>query len=136
MSAQKNLYDLAGLFVRISEKTWLKASTEYISNEEPNVPEGLQVGVVTTNDYSDWSTHNLQTYEFDTFDWRITKTGKAYLTEVRYGNSIDAKNWTSIRLSHLQEDGPVHIGVVATSLTGFGFDAQFKYLHLNPPFKK
>lgn len=131
----KYLYDLAGLFVRVSERTWIKASTEYISSDEPNVPEGLQVGVVTTNEYSDWSTHNLGTSEFNLFDWRITKTGKAYLTEVRYGDNIDSKDWSAIRLSHLEEDGPVHIGVVATSLTGEGFEAKFMYLHLNPALK-
>jgi regulation of enolase protein 1 (concanavalin A-like superfamily) len=38
---------------------------------------------VTTNEFSDWSTHNLGTSKYLTFDWRITKTKQAYLTEVQ-----------------------------------------------------
>lgn len=111
----RDLYDQAGLMVRLDETTWIKCGIEYI--------DGVQhVSAVVTRDYSDWSVipapHNPPSL------WlRLTRQGEA--VEVHY--SFDGQQYSLLRLAHLTSAETVNAGPMCASPDGAGFDVTFEH---------
>jgi uncharacterized protein len=116
----RDLYDHAGLMVRLDEATWLKCGIEYV--------DGVQhVSAVYTRDYSDWSVvpapHNPASL------WlRLIRTGDA--VAVHY--AFDGAQYTLLRLGHLTLAETLQVGPMCASPEGNGFAVTFKQFKVQP----
>jgi regulation of enolase protein 1 (concanavalin A-like superfamily) len=118
----KNQYDQAGLMVRIGPTCWLKTSVEY----EPEGPSRLGA-VVTRHGYSDWSTQAFAASARE-IHLRVRRSGEDYTVE----SSSDGRDWTQIRLAHLEGPDAVWCGLYACSPKAAGYVAEFRYLTIDP----
>jgi regulation of enolase protein 1 (concanavalin A-like superfamily) len=114
-----NQYDQAGLMVRNSGDCWMKTGIEY----EPGEPNKLGA-VVTSHGYSDWSTQDVGD-SMTNLKLRVIRKGDDYITQ--YFND-DRKEWTQLRMFHLEEDSLVKAGIYCCSPKSAGFVARFNYL--------
>lgn len=110
----QELYDQAGIMVRLDEANWLKCGVEFVKGVQ-------QVSVVVTRDYSDWSVvampHNPASL------WvRVTRRDTA--VEVEY--SLDGQEYTMLRLAYLTPIETVKVGVMCASPEGNGFPITFE----------
>lgn len=110
----KELYDQAGLMVRLDELNWLKCGIEFV--------EGLQyVSAVVTREYSDWSVVPLP--QSPPSIWmRIIRRGTA--TEVHY--SLDGHKYNMLRMAYLTPIETVSVGIMCASPEGKGFSSTFE----------
>ncbi|MBH8555694.1 DUF1349 domain-containing protein [Nostocaceae cyanobacterium CENA357] len=110
----QELYDQAGLMVRLDEFNWLKCGIEFVNNVQ-------QVSAVVTRDYSDWSVvpmpHNPPAI------WmRVTRCDTA--VEVQY--SLDGTDYQMLRLAYLTPVKTVSVGIMCASPEGNGFPMRFE----------
>lgn len=118
----QELYDQAGIMVRLDAANWLKCGIEFV--------EGVQqVSAVVTREYSDWSVVPMP--QNPTSLWiRLTRRGTA--VEVQY--SLDGEQYTMLRLAYLTSIETINVGVMCASPEGKGFPMTFegfKILSLN-----
>lgn len=114
----KDLYDQAGLMVRIDDANWLKCGLELVDAIG-------HASVVVTRDYSDWSTVRGITTKAPVW-WRLLRKGASL--EVLY--SLDGKAYTSMRLGYLPLQTSTELGIMCASPEGQGFAATFDELRL------
>lgn len=124
-----NLYDQAGIMVRLDSNTWMKCGIEYTS--------GLQHAstVITRGGYSDWSILALGQKRPSGSDptsiyFRVKRIGGAILTFY----SFDGIDFTKIRMGYLADAKRVKIGLVAAapSPDGDGFEVIFSNFTIHP----
>jgi uncharacterized protein len=111
----RDQYDQAGLMVRIDDRNWIKAGTEFDTQH--------LLSVVVTRDMSDWSVIPLT--EPGPLTLQLERTGDA-LT-VRYGRSEPD---TLLRLAYLPPNTEALAGPMCAAPTGSGFPARFTDLRL------
>ncbi|HEY9596273.1 MAG TPA: DUF1349 domain-containing protein [Cyanophyceae cyanobacterium] len=110
----RDLYDQAGLMLRLDEFNWLKCGIEFV--------EGVQqVSAVVTRDYSDWSVVPLPNNPASIWV-RVTRRGTA--VEVQY--SLDGEQYTMLRLAYLTLVETLDVGVMCASPDGNGFPMTFE----------
>lgn len=112
-----DLYDQAGLMVRVDSQNWMKCGIELVDGVE-------HASVVVTRDFSDWST--VGGISSKTTWWRVVRKGDSL--ESLY--SLDGKAYTSIRLGYLQLPKTVSAGIMCASPEGKGFRCRFDELQL------
>ena len=113
-AAYNELYDQAGIMVRLDEATWLKCGVEYMN--------GVQhASTVVTRDYSDWSILPLHPNPAHIF-LRVSRDGGTF--EVAY--ALDGADYTLIRQTHLTHEAAVQVGLMVAAPKGDGFDAVFE----------
>jgi uncharacterized protein len=107
-----DLYDHAGLMVRVDEMVWLKCGVEYV--------DGVQyASSVITHDWSDWAIKPLD------------RPPAIWLRVVRHGGTIevyvstDGSAYSLIRQGFLTENATVSVGPMIAAPTGTGFTARF-----------
>jgi uncharacterized protein len=112
------LYDQAGLMVRLNEKHWMKCGSEFF--------EGRRwASVVFTHEFSDWSTME-----------DLSQTGAVYWRVVRKKDSLEAQcskdgeKFVTIRQGYFPPAVAVKVGVMCAAPEGPGFDAVFDQLTL------
>lgn len=117
-----DLYDQAGVLLRIDEKNWVKTGIEYV--------DGVQLlSVVVTREVSDWSVISLPISP-DSVTITVDRTGDT--VTVRYG--LDgAEPVTMARLAYFPPTTPVFAGVMCASPQGPGFTVTFSRLELTVP---
>jgi hypothetical protein len=114
----QELYDQAGLMVRLDEANWLKCGIEFV--------EGVQqVSAVVTRDYSDWSVVPMPQNPISLW-LRVTRRGTA--VEVQY--SLDAEQYQLLRLAYLTPLEQLSVGVMCASPQGNGFPMRFENLKI------
>jgi uncharacterized protein len=112
------LYDQAGLMVRLDEKNWMKCGSEVFDGKR-------WASVVFTRDFSDWSTME-----------DLSQTGPVYWRVVRKKDSLEAQcskdgdKFMTIRQGYFPANVPVKVGVMCAAPEGQGFDAVFDQLML------
>ncbi|WP_414530781.1 DUF1349 domain-containing protein [Nodularia chucula] len=110
----QDLYDQAGLMVRLDELYWLKCGIEFVDGVQ-------QVSAVVTRQYSDWSVVPMP--QNPSAIWiRVTRRGTAI--EVQY--SLDGTEYTMLRLAYLTAVETVSVGVMCASPDGKGFSMKFE----------
>ena len=110
----QDLYDQAGIMVRLDEANWLKCGIEYVNGVQ-------QVSAVVTRTYSDWSVVPMP--ENPPSLWvRVTRRGTA--VEVHY--SVDGEQYTMLRLAYLTPVATLNVGVMCASPEGNGFPITFE----------
>ena len=110
----QELYDQAGIMVRLDEANWLKCGIEYVNGVQ-------QVSAVVTRDYSDWSVVPMPQNPVSLWV-HVTRRGTA--VEVQY--SLDREQYTMLRLAYLTPVETVKVGVMCASPEGNGFSMTFE----------
>lgn len=117
----RELYDQAGLMLRIDARTWIKTGIEYT--------DGLMhFSVVVTKRVSDWSVIPLHSARVDdAVHIRLTRHDDA----VRVQYAINDAPWQLARLAPFPKDD-ASVGIMACSPQRGGFAAEFRDLEVGP----
>jgi uncharacterized protein len=116
----RDLYDHAGIMVRLDESTWIKCGMEFVNGEQ-------LVSVVVTRDYSDWSV--VPTAQPPDALWlRVTRKGDS--VEIQY--SFDGARYAMLGLAHLTLAETVMVGPMCASPDGNGFEVTFEGFTVKP----
>lgn len=121
----RELYDQAGLMMRLSESHWIKTGIELTDGKS-------YFSVVVTNDASDWSLVEVP-LGVEGIRIRITKHKDAI--RVQYF-SVTEGSWQPARLAFFPTTAKVDVGVMCCSPQRAGFKARFKEFHLGPPIAR
>ncbi|MFD1875440.1 DUF1349 domain-containing protein [Hymenobacter bucti] len=112
----KDLYDQAGLMIRLDEKNWIKTGIEYV--------KGVQnVSAVVTREVSDWSVVPRQ--DSPAAVW-LTLLRKGDYVEIKY--SFDNQDFKMLRLAYFPPTPgrSVQIGLMCAAPDGKGFPVEFE----------
>jgi uncharacterized protein len=118
----QELYDQAGLMLRLDEGNWIKAGVEFVRDR--------MLSVVVTRDFSDWSTMPLTTAA----DWvrlRVSRQGSAL--QVEWQPADTKEDFQMLRLAYFPASNPVLVGPMCCSPQRAGFEARFRGFRLGPP---
>ncbi|WP_240737370.1 DUF1349 domain-containing protein [Hymenobacter metallicola] len=118
----KELYDQAGLMIRLDEKNWIKTGIEYV--------KGVQnVSAVVTREVSDWSVVPRQ--DSPKAVW-LTLLRKGDYVEIQY--SFDNKDFKMLRLAYFPPTPgkKVQIGLMCAAPDGKGFPVEFEDFSISP----
>jgi uncharacterized protein len=115
----QDLYDQAGLMVRLDQNNWLKCGIELV--------EGVQqISAVVTRDYSDWSVMPMPNNP--TSIWlKVTRRDSAI--EIHY--SLDGQQYTMLRMAYLTSVATVGVGIMCASPEGTGFVTVFEQFKIH-----
>ncbi len=114
----KDIYDQAGLMLRVDEKHWIKTGIEYV--------DGVQnLSAVVTHDYSDWSVIPVQNPP-EVLQMRLERTKEAI--QIFYLN--EASNYTLLRMTYFPYE-TIQMGVMCASPDGDGFEVTFEDFMVN-----
>lgn len=110
----QDLYDQAGLMVRLDKENWIKCGIELV--------EGVQqASTVVTRDYSDWSIVPMSSNP-TSICLRVIRKGAAI--EIHY--STDSVKYTMMRMTYLTLKEEVEVGIMCASPEGKGFLTIFE----------
>ncbi|HWK32321.1 MAG TPA: DUF1349 domain-containing protein [Hyphomicrobium sp.] len=117
----EQLYDQAGLMLRIDEQNWIKLGVEF--------SDGAQnFSFVCTRGVSDWSV-----VRFARLDGpqtiRITRIGTAAIADYR----TEAGTWQMLRVCPFPDAADILVGPMACSPQRAGFDADFRAFDIGTP---
>jgi regulation of enolase protein 1 (concanavalin A-like superfamily)/ribosomal protein S18 acetylase RimI-like enzyme len=116
----RDLYDHAGLMVRLDETTWIKCGVEFVNNAP-------LVSAVVTHDYSDWSVTPAPR-DLAALWLRLIRHGDAI--EIHY--SYDGEHYAMLRMAHLTLTETVSVGPMCASPEGNGFNVAFEDYSVRP----
>ncbi len=116
----KDLYDQAGLMLRVDEENWIKTGIEFFDHQQ-------HASAVVTRQFSDWSVTPLDG-EPASLWLRVTR--KAEAVEVFY--SLDGQNFTLLRLAYLVPSAVTQVGPMCASPDGAGFQITFQDFSIRP----
>ncbi|MDW6023325.1 DUF1349 domain-containing protein [Mesorhizobium sp. BAC0120] len=119
------LYDQAGLMIRLSESSWIKAGIEYTDGE-------MYFSTVVTNDTSDWS---LIKIPVDPKGVRIRVTKHHEAIRVQYLDVSDNR-WKPARLAYFPPTTSVAVGIMCCSPQREGFKVTFRDFFIGPPISR
>ena len=120
VGAYRDLYDQAGLMVRIDAQHWIKCGIEYVNGQQ-------FASAVVTREFSDWAVAPLA--GSPPAIWlRITR--QAETVEVHY--SLDGVDYALLRIAYLPPTAAIQAGVMGAAPDGRGFTVQFEGLALAP----
>ena len=115
-------FDQAGVFLRASESTWIKAGVE--------VSDGVaQLGAVVTHGTSDWSVAPVPDWLGRTVTVRASRDGDAVTVRAR----VDDEDWRLVRVAHLDPEADVEAGLFCAAPTRAGLTVRFTAVRLGPP---
>ncbi len=109
-----HLYDQAGLFVRVDERTWIKAGVEVSDG-------GPRVGAVVTHDKSDWSSAPVPHWAGREVTVRASWADDALTVRARVGGEA----WEMVRLTHLPARTGISAGIYCASPEHGGMSVRF-----------
>jgi regulation of enolase protein 1 (concanavalin A-like superfamily) len=109
----KDLYDQAGLMIRIDSANWIKSGVEFVNG-------GLNISAVFTRVFSDWSVIDIKT---NTIVWlKLIRKGDS--VELSY--SLNGTDFQLQRLGYFPPKVKAKIGVMAAAPEGKGFEVLFE----------
>ena len=120
----RNLYDQAGIMLRVGDVSWIKAGIEFADNR-------LNISTVVTRDYSDWSVIAIDNESTDS-TIRITRYESAIVVHYLDKN----KRWQLLRLTYLDMPESCDIGLYCCSPVHPGLRVVFHKLTLTDPVPK
>ena len=120
----KDLYDQAGIMVRLDERRWIKAGLELSDGR-------AMLSSVLTDDRSDWAT---SPYAQDPRDfWMRVTVGKGVL---RLQVSTDGTHWPLVRLAPFPVAPSYRVGPMACTPERAGLRVRFSDLRITAPLGK
>lgn len=120
----RELYDQAGLMIRLSEREWIKAGIE-LSDGRSMLSSVLTVG------RSDWAT---APYGHDASDFRMRATVTAGVLRLQV--SADGKVWPLVRLCPFPKAASYLVGPMCCTPEGAGLTVSFSEFHIGPAKQK
>jgi len=123
MGTYEELYDQAGMMVRIDERNWLKAGIEFVDRRQ-------MLSVVVTRDFSDWSTAPAPAGT----GWvglRISRHGAAM--RVEWMEPGAPPSYRLMRLGYLPPAPVVKVGPMCCSPQRGGFAVRFRDFRVGQP---
>ncbi|WP_234684621.1 DUF1349 domain-containing protein [Bradyrhizobium monzae] len=120
----QELYDQAGIMVRIDAEHWIKAGIEFSDGR-------AMLSSVLTNGQSDWAT---APYAHDAGDFRMRVTVAGGV--LRLQTSVDGKSWPLVRLAPFPEAQSYRVGPMACTPERKGLPVKFTGFSLKPPLGK
>ena len=120
----RELYDQAGIMVRIDAQHWIKAGIEFSDGH-------AMLGSVLTDGRSDWATAD---YGHDASDFRIRATVANGV--LRLQASADGKLWPLMRLAPFPKATSYLVGPMACTPERAGLKVVFSAFRLTPPLGK
>lgn len=120
----KELYDQAGIMVRIDETHWMKAGIELSDGR-------AMLSSVVTNGQSDWATNP---YEGNPEDFWIRATVKEGVLRLQV--SSDSITWALMRLCPFPASSCYTVGPMTCSPERGGLKVSFSHWQLGPPLNK
>lgn len=121
----RELYDQAGLMVRLQDTHWIKTGIEYT--------DGMtHLSAVVTNESSDWSVMPLPWAKDRPLALRLTRHGDAYRIQFKDERSV----WQMARLASLPASPTVQVGLMCCSPQREGFEAVFHAFDVGPPIER
>ena len=117
----EELYDQAGLMVRVDAEHWIKAGVE-ISDGSP------QLGAVVTDGRSDWSMAPVPDWAGRHVTVRASRAGDAVTVRAR----CEGGPWRTVRLAPLAPDAAASAGPFCCSPAGDGMTVRFTRFTTGP----
>lgn len=109
----RDLYDQAGLMLRLNDEHWLKCGVEFVEGQQ-------YASAVVTHDYSDWSVVAIPNPP--TLWLRL----KRHHETVEVSFSLDGANFNMMRQAYFQPVESLQIGMMMCAPIGGGFEATFE----------
>ncbi|MGI9435004.1 MAG: DUF1349 domain-containing protein [Geminicoccaceae bacterium] len=119
----EELYDQAGLMLRLDERNWIKTGVEFTDG-------ALHLSAVVTTGASDWSI-TVPPQPIEDFWLRMTVKAGA----VRIQASLDAKTWPLIRLTHFPTSERYQVGPMLCSPERAGLEVRFDGFQITEPME-
>lgn len=116
------LYDQAGLMLRLDAERWVKAGIEFVAGRR-------MLSVVVTNGTSDWSTMPCPV-DAEWIALRLTRIGSA--VHLHWAADPEPRTWRMLRLAWFPE-GPARVGPMCGSPQRAGFEAAFRGFTVGAP---
>ncbi|MFK4221650.1 DUF1349 domain-containing protein [Streptomyces sp. NPDC019890] len=116
-----DLYDQAGVMVRVDERTWVKAGVE-ATDGTPHL------GAVVTHDTSDWSLAPVPEWAGKPVTVRASRSGGALTIRARSGDGP----WRMVRLAHLSSAATATAGPFCCSPQREGLQVRFTGFTFGP----
>jgi uncharacterized protein len=117
----RELYDQAGLMVRIDEQHWIKTGIEYTDSV-------THLSAVVTNTFSDWSVTPLAWAKDRPVTLRLTRHDTAFRIQYK----TETGEWQMLRLAYLPRSPAVQIGLMCCSPQREGFEVIFHAFSVGP----
>lgn len=114
----KDLYDQAGIMLRVDEKHWIKTGIEYVDDTQ-------NLSAVVTHDYSDWSVLPWKE-PADVLQMKVERRSEAI--QIFYLN--EESQYTLLRMTYLPNT-TIQVGVMCASPDGNGFEVIFEDYKIN-----
>jgi regulation of enolase protein 1 (concanavalin A-like superfamily) len=118
------LYDQAGLMLRIDDTHWVKTGIEFTDG-------AMHYSVVITDGMSDWS---LFKWPEPVAEARIRLTRHRDGIRIHYFDSRE--RWRPVRLGHLAWSDAADIGIMCCSPEREGFEASFRDFSIGPAISR
>lgn len=124
-AAYRELYDQAGVMLRVNDSNWLKCGVEYA--------DGLKnfSVVVTRDDQSDWSVTKLGGKLDAPVTLRLTRHADALRVQVK-----TSSGWRFVRLAYLDMPQTVSAGPMCCSPVGAGLEVTFHRIAWSNPISR
>lgn len=117
----EELYDQAGVMIRVSARNWIKAGIE--------MSDGLpQLGAVVTRDVSDWSVAPVPDWAGRLVTLRVSRADDAVTVRAR----CDGSPWRLVRLAPLDPEADALAGPFCCSPERGGLRVRFTRFTLGP----
>lgn len=121
VAALDELYDQAGVMIRVDPRTWLKAGVEMTDG----VPH---LSAVMTDGLSDWSLAPVPDWAGRTVTVRVSRSGDALTVRARAGR----EPWRTVRLAPLAPGAPAMAGPFCCSPQRAGLAVRFTRFAVGP----
>ena len=115
------LYDQAGILVRGSPTSWLKAGIEFF-DDHPHL------GAVLTHGMSDWSSHPVPSWDGKVATIRVSRGPDSVTVRAR----ITGEPWHLVRLAPMPGRRPLFAGPYCCAPSRSGFVAEFSRFAVLP----
>jgi regulation of enolase protein 1 (concanavalin A-like superfamily) len=109
-----DLYDQAGVLVRVDEHTWIKAGLEFTDG-------ALHLGAVVTHERSDWSMAPVPDWRGREVSIRISRDRDSVTVRAR----VEHGDWRMVRLAPLDGAASASAGPMCCSPTRAGMVVRF-----------
>jgi uncharacterized protein len=110
----KDLYDQAGLMIRIDTENWIKSGIEFVNGS-------INISAVYTREFSDWSV--IPRPDIPSSVW-LKLVRKNDSVELSY--SVNGKNYEMQRLGYFPPKVKAKIGIMSAAPEGKGFTTTFE----------
>lgn len=115
------LYDQAGVFVRVSDVTWAKAGVETSDG-------AAQLSAVVTHERSDWSMAPVPDWAGRLVTIRVSRLDDALIIRAR----VESEPWRMIRVAHLEPSSEATAGPFCCAPERAGLRVRFRAFEVGP----